>query len=182
MADAGGRGWVWPSLGRMRGNGVARPDPSLDDYNRSVSNQIMLQELHAAPARRPSKRSPPGPSVTTVTTKVSTKKKGKAADAPPSTVTVYGRAISLSRCLLRRRRRCSLGRGYGLPENAVVPMQRMMAPGRTSPARRRHSGRKELHGEDRQRADVADHQRAEEFSGFGNKAIGLRLRSSTPRR
>ena len=76
MADAGDVDGLLAFLGRMRGTVSLGPGPSLDDYNRSVSNQIMLQELRRA-GEAPQQALTSGPSVTTVTTKVSTKKKGK---------------------------------------------------------------------------------------------------------
>ena len=76
MLQAGDTDGLLAFLGRMRGTVSLGPGPSLEDYNRSVSNQILLQELRRA-GEAPQRALSSGPSVTTVTTKVSTKKKGK---------------------------------------------------------------------------------------------------------
>lgn len=81
MADAGDVDGLLAFLGRMRGTVSLGPGPSLEDYNRSVSNQLMLQELRRA-GKAPRQALSSGPSVTTVSISTSTGK-GKGGGSAP---------------------------------------------------------------------------------------------------
>ena len=93
------------------------------------------------------------------------------ADAPPSTVTVYGPGdqpvevpASEAAALLRSGE-------YGLPENAVVPMQKDDGSWENVTGSEAVQRAQSFTAKIGSAQDVADYQRAEEFSGLGNKAL-----------
>lgn len=162
MADAGDIDGLLQFLGRMRGTVSLGPAPSQEDFNRQVSNQILLQELRRA-GTVPQQALSTGPSVTTVT--VSTGKGGgKAPAAPkPKPVSLTGErklwpkvrrrrpglwstdpTISPSRCLPpRQRRSCARGNTVSL---RTLPSRcsATTGVGRPLPAPKRCNGRRVL--------------------------------------
>lgn len=93
------------------------------------------------------------------------------ADAPPSTVTVYGPGdqpvevpASEAAALLRSGE-------YGLPENAVIPMQKDDGSWEQVTGSEAVQRAQSFTAKIGSAQDVADYQRAEEFSGLGNKAL-----------
>lgn len=154
MADAGDVDGLLAFLGRMRGTVSLGPGRSLDDYNRSVSNQIMLQELRRA-GEAPRQALSSGPSATTVSISTSTKKRGKlrGRSRPRPCATQHGHGLRSGRPT--RRGACFRG-GGAAPLRRVRPAgerRRPDAEGRRElGAGQRRRGRAPgavLHGEDR---------------------------------
>jgi hypothetical protein len=91
LAEAGDIEGLLSFLGRMRGAVSTAPQPSLDDFNRQVSNQLLLQELKRA--GRASEAALSSPVSVTVTTGAGGGKKGGSAPAvkPQKPVNLSGK-------------------------------------------------------------------------------------------
>ncbi len=143
MADAGDIDGLLQFLGRMRGAVSLGPAPSQEDFNRQVSNQLVLQELRRAGAPTQQALST-GPSVTTVT--VSTKRKKKLWLTPPLLLRRVSWSmdptISPSRCPPPRQRRSCARDSTACPRTPPSRCSATTGAGRPSPAPKRCNGRR----------------------------------------
>lgn len=92
------------------------------------------------------------------------------ADAPPSTVTVYGPGDQPVEVPAAQAAALLRSGEYGLPENAVVPMQKDDGSWENVTGSEAVQRAQSFTAKIGSQQDVADYQRQEEFSGLGMKA------------